>query len=87
MQKKPVQSVGTAAAALYEEKHFSAPELAELWHLSPAMIRQLFENEPGIIKLGQPSRRQGRELKRRYFSIRIPSTVAERVHRRLTAVA
>lgn len=82
--KKAVQSVATA---LYEEHHFRATELAELWGLSPALIRQLFQNEQGVIRIGLPSRRDGRELKRSYFSIRIPATVAERVHARITSAA
>jgi predicted transcriptional regulator len=82
--KKPVQSVATA---LYEEHHFRVTELAELWGLSPAMIRQLFQDEPGVIRIGKPSRREGREMKRSYFSIRIPATVAERVHKKITSAA
>jgi hypothetical protein len=81
--KKPVASVGTTA--LYEEKHYSPTELSALWSLSAASIRLLFEHEQGVIRLGLPSRRSGRGLKRSYYSIRIPASVAQRVHKRITA--
>ncbi len=65
------------------EKHFTPAELAELWGLSSQKIRQLFEREPGVLRIGEPSRRVGRTLKRAYHTIRIPETVAIRVHQRL----
>lgn len=66
------------------ERHYSPKELAH-WGLSESKIRRLFENEPGVLRLGEPSRRVGRKLKRSYFTMRIPETVALRVHRRLTS--
>ena len=63
------------------EKHFIPPELAELWGFSPAKIRLLFAQEPGVLRAGEPSRRAGRTLKRGYHSIRIPETVVRRVLR------
>lgn len=70
---------------LHNERHFSPVELAEMWALSAPVIRELFADEPGVIKIGKPSRRIGRSLKRSYYSLRIPESVAERVHRRLAA--
>jgi hypothetical protein len=65
------------------DKHFSPIELAKLWGLSPQKIRQLFEGEPGVLRIGEPCRRVGRTLKRAYHTIRIPETVAIRVHQKL----
>jgi hypothetical protein len=45
--------------------------------------RRMFEDEPGVIKLGLPSRKVGRKYRRRYFTIRIPLAVFERVRDRL----
>jgi hypothetical protein len=61
------------------ERHFSPQTLAELWGVSADLIRELFENEPGVIKIGD--RQSGR--KRKYVTLRIPESVAARVYRRL----
>ena len=63
------------------ERHFSVQQLAELWNLSADAVRSLFENEPGVLTIGD--RKSGR--KRRYVTLRIPESVAARVHRRLSS--
>jgi hypothetical protein len=65
------------------ERHFHLQELAEIWGVSTATLRRLFEAEDGVLLIGQPSRRVGRKLKRSYFTMRIPESVAERVHAKL----
>lgn len=70
---------------LATERHFSPLELAELWNFSTPVIRELFANEPGVIRIGEPSRKEGRSLKRGYLTLRIPESVAVRVHTRLSA--
>jgi hypothetical protein len=65
---------------LFLERHFSVQTLAERWGLSADAIRSLFEDEPGVLTLGD--RKSGR--KRRYVTLRIPESVAARVHRRLS---
>ena len=65
------------------EKHFSAKELGEAWGLSDTKVRRLFQHEPGVLLIGEPSQRLGRKLKRRYYTMRIPESVAVRVHERL----
>jgi hypothetical protein len=62
------------------EKHFSPADLAKAWGVSTETIRSIFRTEPGVLKLGKP----GTKFRRRYFTLRIPETVAERVHRRLS---
>lgn len=64
---------------LTAEKHYSIQDLANLWSLSEKTIRKLFENEPGIIEIGNV---EGR-FRRAYVTRRIPESVAQRVHRRL----
>jgi len=68
-----------------DERHYTPQQLAELWSLSATKIRELFENESGVLRIGEPSRRIGRALKRSYFTMRIPQSVAERVYKKLTA--
>ncbi len=59
------------------EKHFTPEELGELWGLSADTIRRLFEEEPEVLKIERSKRKS-----RRYRTLRIPASIAERVHRR-----
>lgn len=59
------------------ERHFTAKQLAEMWGLDETTIRRIFQDEPGVLKIGKCDRRDG---KRDYVSIRIPESVAVRVH-------
>jgi hypothetical protein len=79
--KKTVAPQGEPDSPTSLEKHFSPKELAQLWGFSSDTTRRLFQNEPGVLVLID-----GRRGKRRYRTLRIPASVAERVHRRLTKV-
>jgi hypothetical protein len=79
------RNLTSSMSGLAGERHFTPKELSGLWHLSETKIRRLFEMEPGVLRIGEPSRRVGRKLKRSYYTLRIPESVALRVHRRLTA--
>lgn len=61
------------------EAHFTPDEIATAWKLSADKVRRLFENEPGVVVL-ENRRSFGR---RRYRTLRISASVAERVYRRL----
>jgi hypothetical protein len=67
----------------YSVRHFSVPEIAELWNLSQDFVRRLFEKEPGVLVFGAE---KPRGHKRRYSTLRIPEFVVERVHRRMSKV-
>ncbi len=67
--------------SVHIERHYAVAEIAELWNLSPDKVRDLFENEPGVLVLGERSPRH----KRRYVTLRIPQKVLERVHHRLSS--
>lgn len=60
------------------ERHFSVEELAELWNMSDDFVRRLFLHEPGVVVFYH--NRPGRRV---YRTIRIPESVALRVHRRM----
>ena len=62
----------------HTERHYAVTEIAEMWNLSADKVRELFENEPGVLVLGDRSSRH----KRRYVTLRIPRSVLERVHHR-----
>jgi hypothetical protein len=65
------------------ERHYSPAQIAKALNLSDTKIRRIFEKEPGVAKIGEPSRRLGRKLKRRYYTLRIPESVALRVLSRM----
>ncbi len=63
------------------EAHFTPQELAAAWNLSPDKVSEIFQNEPGVVVIGNRAPATGK--RRRYLTLRIPASVAERVHRRL----
>jgi hypothetical protein len=58
------------------ERHYTVKELAQLWRLDQSTVRRLFRDEPGVLRIPH-LRRRG---KRDYVSLRIPASVASRVH-------
>ncbi|MGO8793926.1 MAG: hypothetical protein ACLQLC_03805 [Candidatus Sulfotelmatobacter sp.] len=62
------------------EKHYFVKDIAALWGFSNDAVRRIFENEPGVIRIGRP---EGLH-RRKYFSIRIPESVMRRVHQKIT---
>jgi hypothetical protein len=60
------------------ERHYSVEELTQLWGMSDDFVRRLFLREPGVVVFfkHQPGRRV-------YRTLRIPESVAKRVHRRM----
>jgi hypothetical protein len=89
--KQPTISVGRGQSFTYQgkrytnlaadEKHFSPDDLAKPWGVSAQTIRNVFKDEPDVLRLGSPS-----ASKRSYVSLRIPQSVALRFHRRLSAI-
>ena len=63
------------------ESHITAAVLATLLHVDESTVRRMFENEPGVLRIPKPSRKNGR---REYFTMRIPVSVAARVLERMT---
>jgi len=61
------------------EKHYDSMELAKMWHLSDDTVRVLFSNLPGVLKFNRPETRN----KRGYLTLRIPESVAAKVHAEL----
>lgn len=68
----------TSGSAVFEH-HYSATEIGKIWNLSEDAMRRLFEKEPGVLVLGN-----SKPGKRRYRTLRIPESVALRVHRKLS---
>lgn len=76
-------SEGTITALPAFEPHFTVQQIAEMWNLSTDAIRRLFRGEPGVLEIKSEKSAYRR---RSYTSLRIPRSVAERVHRRLSLV-
>lgn len=71
----------------YSEPHASAPQLASLWGVSDDFIRDLFANEPSVLRVSRPAGVRNRTdgtAKREYTTFRIPESVVRRVHARLS---
>jgi len=66
----------------FAARHYTPAEVGKLWGLSADTVRRLFEKEPGVLLIGDPSRRG----KRRYLTLRIPESVVSRVHRKMSRV-
>jgi hypothetical protein len=65
---------------LVREHHYSPAQLAKLWGVSTETIRTIFRAETGVLKIGKT----GTRYRRAYVTLRIPESVAERVHTRLS---
>jgi hypothetical protein len=60
-------------------RHYTVQEIAKMWKLSETMVRDLFREEPGVLRAERPLTR----FKRGYTTIRVPETVLRRVHARM----
>jgi hypothetical protein len=65
----------------FATRHYSVSEIASLWNLSDDAVRKIFEQERGVLVLGNAVPRRGT---RSYTTLRIPEEVVDRVHKRLT---
>lgn len=62
------------------ERHYRTKDLAELWGFSYHTIINLFEHEPGVLRLQS----RNDTTRRKYITLSIPASVAARVHERLS---
>ena len=61
---------------MFAERHYTIAEIAGMWKLSKDAVRKLFQQEPGVLALGNSHPR----VKRRYTTLRIPQSVLQRVY-------
>jgi hypothetical protein len=66
---------------IMREQHYAPADLAKMWGVSVQTIRELFKDEEGVLKIGS----DGTRSRRAYKTLRIPHSIAERVHTRLSA--
>jgi hypothetical protein len=67
----------------FMERHYTLSEIAAMWNLSHDFVRRLFQSEPGVLIMG---REEPTSSRRRYAIYRIPESVVERIHRRLSRI-
>jgi hypothetical protein len=60
------------------ETHYSVAQISEMWGLSREVIRDMFLDEPGVLKWGAEETLS----KRSYFTLRIPESVLRTVHKK-----
>lgn len=65
-----------------DERRYSVAEVAVFLNLSQDKVRRMFQDEPGVLVIGDQSSRH----KRRYTTLRIPESVLRRVLRRMSNV-
>jgi hypothetical protein len=57
------------------ERLLTPAELAETWKLDVSTIRRMFQDRPGVMKIGNAVAARG---KRSYQTLRIPESVAQK---------
>ncbi len=78
----PAPSVVVPLQSPFAERHYAPAEVAEMWKLSQDVVRRVFQNEPGVLALAS----EGSRRTRPYTTLRIPESVLQHVHRRLSKV-
>jgi hypothetical protein len=58
------------------ERHFTVAEVSEAWNLTPATVRAMFRDVPGVLKLG---------TKNKHVVLRIPGRLLKSYHAKLSA--
>jgi len=76
IERKQPERVSLQSIAL--ERHYTVPEVAELWGMSEKSVRRLFAEESGVLRWGTSETLR----KRGYCNLRIPESVLIRVHQR-----
>jgi hypothetical protein len=75
-KQKPVKGVQFVDDGTLSQ--FTVAQIASMWQLSTDTIQRMFEEEPGVIPLGNKNPRG----KRKRITLRIPREVMERVKKR-----
>jgi hypothetical protein len=74
------ESSSVSAAGPAFERHYSVKDISGMWGLGVDLIRRIFADEEGVIRIRHPEILH----KRGYTTLSIPESVVRRVHRRLT---
>jgi hypothetical protein len=75
-KRKPTKDDGFTEDG--KQETFTVSEIASMWKFSTDTVQRMFEDEQGVVVLGNPNPRG----KRRRITLRIPRAVMERVKKR-----
>lgn len=75
--KPPSREETSNANKVMEEKHYTVAQVADVWGISVDLARDIFRKEPGVVAFDRTGNGK-------YITLRVPESVMERVHRRLT---
>lgn len=75
--KPPSREEVSSANKVMEEKHYAVADVAKVWGISVDLARDIFRKEPGVVAFDRTGNGK-------YITLRVPESVMERVHRRLT---
>jgi hypothetical protein len=68
------------------ERCYKIREIARRWNVSDGTVRKVFADQPGVLRIGKPSRLvfvPYKKYKRRYWTMRIPESVFRQVENRM----
>ena len=80
-QIEPQMKTATAAPPNAMEKHYTLKQIAEEWQISVRVARRIFRDQPGVV---DPTIHRSL-TSRSYQAMRIPASVAARVHEQRSA--
>lgn len=62
------------------EKHYTVAEVSGIWGVSEDLVRDLFRDESGVLRIRRPATK----MKRGYSTLRIPESTLHRVYSELS---
>lgn len=75
------QSADAGPAPTSIEQYLTPAQIAKMLQLSTDTVIRIFENQPGVLVVGDC---EGSRIRRRYRTIRVPESVYKRVLRQCT---
>jgi hypothetical protein len=66
------------------EQHYSVQQISQMWGISDASVRRLFEDQPGVLAIWMPRLQRNRKHKP-HVLLRIPASVVERLNQQWSA--
>jgi hypothetical protein len=66
------------------EQHYSVQQISQMWGISDASVRRLFDGVPGVLAISMPRLQRNRKHKP-HTLLRIPHSVVERLHQQWSA--
>jgi len=62
------------------ERHFTVAEISSMWGVSEDLVRDIFRDESGVLRIRRPATK----MKRGYSTLRVPESTLDRVYSELS---